>query len=91
MKPNQVSEKGDFVFSLSSISLQMLDTFNVNVVAPLMVTKALLPLLNRAVEWRKTVKGKDGEVKKPLVVNMSSILGSIENNTGIGELRETAA
>ena len=54
---------------------QMADTFNVNVIAPLMLTKALA----------KEMKYPDGAaerflLKKPLVVNMGSILGSIEEN-----------
>ena len=53
----------------------MADCFNVNVIAPLMLTKALA----------KVMKYPDGAaerflLKKPLVVNMGSILGSIEEN-----------
>ena len=54
---------------------QMADTFNVNGITPLMLTKALA----------KEMKYPDGAakgflLKKPLVVNMGSILGSIEEN-----------
>ena len=52
----------------------MTDVFKTNVVAPLMLTKAFLPLLRRAVS--------SGSVSlKPVIVNISSILGSIEGNS----------
>ena len=56
---------------------QMADTFNVNVIAPLMLTKAL------AKEMRYPDEGVAAErylLKKPLVVNMGSILGSVGEN-----------
>ena len=55
---------------------QMLDTFVSNVVAPVMLTKAMLPELKRG-----------ASVSSPaLIVNMSSILGSIAENTAQGGL-----
>ena len=57
---------------------QMSDTFNVNVIAPLMLTKAL-------VKEMKCSEGASEQclLKKPLIVNMGSILGSIgENDRG---------
>ncbi len=60
---------------------QMNDTYNVNVTGPLMLTKALLPLMKVAAETRK----KEGKADlKPLVVNMGSYLGSVHNNDGRG-------
>ena len=50
---------------------QMLDTFTCNVVAPLMLTKSLLPDLK---------KGAQSSSNSSLIVNMSSILGSIAEN-----------
>lgn len=54
----------------------MIDVYNTNVVAPLMLTKALLPLLRRA-----AAQSKNRDVTKPFIVNISSGVGSITNNT----------
>ena len=59
----------------------MAETFNVNVTAPLMLTKAMLPLLKKAAEVGKSQEN----LEFPLIVNLSSILGSIENNKGNGK------
>ena len=56
---------------------QMTDTFACNVVAPLLLTKALLPELKLA--------AKDAAAPA-LIVNLSSILGSIAENTRQGGL-----
>ena len=53
---------------------RMRDVFKTNVVAPLMLTKVLLPLLRRAVS-------SDGVSLKPVIVNISSRVGSVEDNT----------
>ena len=56
---------------------QMADTFNVNVIGPLMLTKAL------AKELKYPDEGDAAErylLKKPLVVNIGSTLGSIGEN-----------
>ncbi|CAO1411852.1 unnamed protein product [Diamesa hyperborea] len=57
---------------------ELIDTFSVNCVAPLMLTKALLPLLKKA-----AIANKDSPlgVQRAAVINMSSILGSIASNT----------
>ncbi|CAG2178124.1 unnamed protein product, partial [Oppiella nova] len=56
---------------LDSVTAEdMLKNFEVNSVAPLMLTKALLPLLKTSAPSRKTS-----------VINISSTLGSIELNT----------
>ena len=55
----------------------MIDVFNTNVVAPLMLTKGLLPLLRRAAS-----QSNDQGSTKALVANMSSSLGSIANTKG---------
>jgi len=52
----------------------LIDNFEVNAVTPLMVTRALLPLL------RQAVAGK----RKPVVANITSKMGSMEDNTSGG-------
>lgn len=54
----------------------MIQVYKTNVVAPLMLTKAFLPLLRRSVSQRN----KD-DSSKTFIVNMSSGVGSITNNT----------
>ncbi|CAL4061122.1 unnamed protein product [Meganyctiphanes norvegica] len=61
---------------------QMTDTFVTNTVAPLMLTKNLLPLLRSAAE--KVVESDHLSASRAAVINMSSILGSIENNDAGG-------
>ena len=56
---------------------QMTETFFCNVVAPLMLTKALIPALGQ---------GAAASGKNSVVANLSSILGSIEENTKQGGL-----
>ncbi|XP_041977340.1 C-factor [Aricia agestis] len=56
---------------------QLLENFTVNTIAPIMLTKALLPLLIRASEANSD---KPVGVERAAVVNTSSILGSIANN-----------
>ena len=51
---------------------QMMDTFKTNVVAPVLLTKSLIPNLK---------KGVSHSHNSSLIVNMSSILGSIAENT----------
>lgn len=59
---------------------QMMETFNINTVAPLMIIKALLGLLKESVG-----QNQSHALKQPLIVNISSILGSIaENNEQAG-------
>ncbi|XP_057203627.1 C-factor [Triplophysa rosa] len=56
---------------------KMLENFHTNSVAPLMLTKAMLPLLNRA-----AAKGTSTGIHRAAVINMSSLLGSEELNWG---------
>ncbi|KAI4490203.1 hypothetical protein M0802_010837 [Mischocyttarus mexicanus] len=57
------------------------DNFIVNTVAPIMLTKALLPLLKIASKNNEIEK--DMSINRAAVINMTSILGSIaENNQG---------
>ncbi|KAM6945943.1 C-signal-like [Aplochiton taeniatus] len=61
----------------------MLENFHTNSVAPLMVTKAFLPLLQRAAAWVGAggAAGAMG-VHRAAVINMSSLFGSVELNWG---------
>lgn len=54
----------------------LIDSFELNAVAPLLFTKALLPLLKKADENALPLK-----LGKSVVVNISAHLGSIEENT----------
>nr|XP_023023490.1 uncharacterized protein LOC111511688 [Leptinotarsa decemlineata] len=56
---------------------QMMNTFAINTVGPLLLTKALLPLLKRASEANYDLPLGSS---KSAVINMSSILGSISLN-----------
>lgn len=57
---------------------QMTDTFITNTVAPLILTKSLLPLLKSAAS--ESIDNNQLSASRAAVVNLSSILGSIENN-----------
>lgn len=61
-------------------SEQMAETFAVNTISPLMLTKAFLPLLKSAA----SLQTEDEEfcIKNSAVVNVSSVLGSIASNIG---------
>ncbi|XP_018057045.1 PREDICTED: C-factor [Atta colombica] len=57
---------------------QITDAFLINTVAPIMLTKAFLPLLKTAA---KNSEDKTGlNVRRAAVINMTSILGSIAEN-----------
>ncbi|XP_029161578.1 uncharacterized protein LOC114933256 isoform X3 [Nylanderia fulva] len=60
---------------------QIIDAFLINTMAPIMLTKAFLPLLKTATKHAKDKA--ELSVRKAAVINMTSILGSIaENNDG---------
>ncbi|KAL1490886.1 hypothetical protein ABEB36_011565 [Hypothenemus hampei] len=54
---------------------QLAETFTTNTIGPIMLTKALLPLLKRAANDKNKISA---------IVNMTSILGSIASNTDGG-------
>ncbi|XP_045122374.1 C-factor-like [Portunus trituberculatus] len=56
---------------------QMVDTFLVNSVAPVMLSKAFLPMLKIAATQ---AEGSGLSVKRAAIINISSVLGSIEKN-----------
>ena len=58
---------------------QMAETFAVNTISPLILTKAFLPLLKAGASAHQE---DDFCIKNSAVVNMSSLLGSITSNTG---------
>ncbi|CAH1108863.1 unnamed protein product [Psylliodes chrysocephalus] len=60
---------------------QMLETFSINAVGPLMLTKALLPLLKKAATLNKD---QPLGIDRSAVINMSSILGSLSMNDSGG-------
>ncbi|KAG5885197.1 hypothetical protein JTB14_012221 [Gonioctena quinquepunctata] len=60
---------------------QMMETFAINTVGPLFLTKALLPLLKKASDANNNLPLGSN---KSAVINMSSILGSISSNDNGG-------
>lgn len=56
---------------------EMLNTLKTNVVVPLMLIKACLPLIEKASKLNDTL---DMSLQRAAILNMSSLLGSIEMN-----------
>ncbi|CAG9783425.1 unnamed protein product [Diatraea saccharalis] len=56
---------------------QLLDNLTVNTIAPIMLTKSLLPLLKQAAEVNSNMQMGSS---RAAVINMSSVLGSIAQN-----------
>lgn len=73
-----LSPRSSFLGLKALKASELIDTFTVNVVAPLMLTKAFLPLLKKA---SASNNSEPLGVKRAAIVNMSSILGSIAANT----------
>lgn len=72
-----ISPRSSFLGMKALKANELMDVYAVNCVAPLMLTKAFQPLLKRA----SKVNEKDPfGVSRAVIVNMSSILGSIASN-----------
>lgn len=59
----------------------LMNTFEINTVVPIMLAKACLPLLKKASKFQENL---DFCVNRAAIINMSSILGSIEGNADGG-------
>ncbi|AWP08901.1 Hypothetical protein SMAX5B_015419 [Scophthalmus maximus] len=63
---------------------KMMENFHTNAVAPLMITKAFLPLLKRAASRGEAGDSGSMSIQRAAVINVSSLLGSVELNWGEG-------
>lgn len=72
-----VSPRSSFLGLKALKASELMDTYSVNCVAPLMLSKAFIPLLRKA---SKANKSAPLGISRAVIINMSSILGSIESN-----------
>lgn len=72
-----ISPRSSFLGLKALKANELIDTYTVNVVAPLMLTKAFVPLLKKASDNNKSA---ELGVSRAVIINMSSILGSIASN-----------
>ncbi|KAM6937103.1 C-signal [Xenentodon cancila] len=61
---------------------KMIENFHTNTVAPLMITQAFMPLLKRAASRREAGSSGAMGIQRAAVINMTSLLGSVELNWG---------
>lgn len=73
-----ISPRSSFLGLRALKSNELIDAYTVNCVAPLMLSKAFVPLLKKA--SKNNSKSELG-ISRAVIVNMSSILGSIASNT----------
>lgn len=73
-----ISPRSSFLGMRALKASELMDAYAVNCVAPLMLSKAFTPLLKKAA--KNNSKDQLG-VSRAVIVNMSSILGSIASNT----------
>lgn len=62
----------------SATAEKMIENFHTNAVAPLMITKAFLPLLKQAASRGGAGAPGSMGIQRAAVINMSSVLGSVE-------------
>lgn len=75
-----ISPRSSFMGLKGLKTTELMDVYAVNCVAPLMMSKAFIPLLTQASESNKSAPLG---VQRAVIVNMSSILGSVSlNNDG---------
>jgi NAD(P)-dependent dehydrogenase (short-subunit alcohol dehydrogenase family) len=72
-----ISPRSSFLGIKALKANELMDVYAVNVVAPLLLSKAFIPLLKKA-----SAANKDAPlgVQRAVIVNMSSILGSVASN-----------
>lgn len=73
-----ISPRSSFMGIRGLKASELMDTYAVNCVAPLMLSKAFIPLLKMASEKNKSMPLG---VSRAVIMNMSSILGSVKLNT----------
>ncbi|KAL7026961.1 hypothetical protein ACKWTF_005249 [Chironomus riparius] len=73
-----ISPRSSFMGIRGLKASELMDTYAVNCVAPLMLSKAFIPLLKMASENNQSLPLG---ASRALIMNMSSILGSIKLNT----------
>ncbi|XP_047453226.1 C-factor [Mugil cephalus] len=74
-----INVKADF----NSVTAEMMiENFHTNAVAPLMITKAFLPLLKRAASRKGAGNSSSMGIQRAAVINVTSLLGSVELNWG---------
>lgn len=72
-----ISPRSSFMGLRALKASELMDTYAVNCVAPLLLTKAFLPLLKKASD---NCKSAGLGSSRAAIINMSSILGSIKSN-----------
>lgn len=72
-----ISPRSSFLGLKALKANELMDVYSVNVVAPLMLSKSFWPLLKKASEANKSAPIGP---TRGMIVNMSSILGSVEAN-----------
>jgi len=73
-----ISPRSSFMGIRGLKASELIDTYAVNCVAPLMLSKAFIPLLKMASDKNQSLPLG---ANRALIMNMSSILGSIKLNT----------
>lgn len=72
-----ISPRSSFLGLKALKTSELMEVYSVNVVAPLMMSKAFIPLLKKASDVNKSAPLG---VQRAVIVNMSSILGSVASN-----------